>query len=191
MTIVITVALLGLAVWLVMIFNGLVRMHNQVKNALVQIDVQLKRRHDLIPNLVATTKGYLQHESQTLQAVITARNHASSLQTGAHQADSEHLSKLARAESELSGALGRLFAVVESYPDLKADKMVKELFDELTNTENRIGFARQHYNDSVMFYNNAREIFPNNLISGILGFVPMSGLQFVDKSINTAPVVQL
>lgn len=191
MTIVITVALLGLAVWLVMIFNGLVRMHNQVKNALVQIDVQLKRRHDLIPNLVATTKGYLQHESQTLQAVITARNHASSLQTGAHQTDSEHLSKLARAESELSGALGRLFAVVESYPDLKADKLVKELFDELTNTENRIGFARQHYNDSVMFYNNAREIFPNNLISGTLGFAPMNSLQFVDKSINIAPVVQL
>lgn len=193
MAMVVGAALVLLAIWLVMIFNGLVKMRNQVKNALVQIDVQLKRRHDLIPNLVATTKGYLQHETQTLQAVIAARNHASQLHGGAHQEQrGDYLALLAQAETQLSRALGRLYAVVENYPELKADKLVKELFDELTNTENRIGFARQHYNDSVMFYNNAREMFPNNLVSAVFAFEPIASLQFADKSIiNTAPVVSL
>lgn len=192
MAITIGVLLLILAVWLVTIFNGLVKMRNQVKNALVQIDVQLKRRHDLIPNLVETTKGYLQHESQTLQAVIEARNHASKLQSSNHQINDNYLELLAQAETQLSKALGQFYAVVENYPELKADTLVKELFDEIANTENRISFARQHYNDSVMFYNNGREIFPNNLISGMFAFEPIASLQFADRSaIGNAPVVRL
>lgn len=194
MAIVLLVVVIGLAGWLVMIFNHLVKMRNQVKNALVQIDVQLKRRHDLIPNLVATAKGYLVHESTTLDAVMSARNQARQLQeTPNHQADNfEHLSQLAQAEGLLSKTLGQLYAVVENYPELRADKIVQELFDEIANTENRIGFARQHYNDSVMFYNNGREVFPNNLVSGWFGFEPMAGLEFVDKSmIDKAPQVNL
>ncbi|MGP9514007.1 LemA family protein, partial [Psychrobacter sp. AOP5-GZ1-6] len=144
-----------LVVFGVSIFNKLVRARNQAKNGFSQIDVQLKRRHDLIPNLVETAKRYLTHEEETLTRVIDARNHAQSLQDSSkHQPDSmEHMALFAKAESMLSKALGQFSAVVEAYPELKADSVIKELMDELTNTENRIGFARQHYNDSVMFYN--------------------------------------
>ncbi len=176
------------------IFNKLVRARNQAKNGFAQIDVQLKRRHDLIPNLVETTRRYLSHEEETLIRVISARNHAQSLQDSSkHQPDSlEHMALFAKAESMLSKALGQFSAIVEAYPELKADSMIKELMDELTNTENRIGFARQHYNDSVMFYNNDREVFPNNLISTTFSFRPLSPLVFEDrKAIAQAPVVNV
>lgn len=176
------------------VFNKLVRARNQAKNGFAQIDVQLKRRHDLIPNLVETAKRYLTHEEETLTRVISARNHAQSLQDSSkHQPDSlEHMALFAKAESMLSKALSQFSAVVEAYPELKADSLIKELMDELTNTENRIGFARQHYNDSVMFYNNDREVFPNNLISTTFGFSPLSQLVFEDrKAIAQAPIVNM
>ncbi|WP_372863867.1 LemA family protein [Psychrobacter sp.] len=178
----------------VSIFNKLVRARNQAKNGFAQIDVQLKRRHDLIPNLVETAKRYLTHEEETLTRVISARNHAQNLQDShKHQPDSqEHMALFAKAEGMLSKALSQFSAVVEAYPELKADSMLKELMDELTNTENRIGFARQHYNDSVMFYNNDREVFPNNLVSTTFGFRPLSPLVFEDRdAIAKAPNVNL
>ena len=178
----------------VSVFNKLIRARNQAKNGFAQIDVQLKRRHDLIPNLVETAKRYLTHEEETLTRVIGARNHAQSLQDSTkHHPDSlEHMALFAKAEGMLSKALGQFSAVVEAYPELKADSMIKELMDELTNTENRIGFARQHYNDSVMFYNNDREMFPNNLVSSTFGFRPLSPLVFEDrKAIAQAPVVDM
>jgi len=178
----------------VSIFNRLVRARNQAKNGFAQIDVQLKRRHDLIPNLVKTAKRYLSHEEETLTRVISARNHAQDLQdSNKHQPDSlEHMALFAKAEGMLSKALSQFSAVVEAYPELKADSMIKELMDELTNTENRIGFARQHYNDSVMFYNNDREVFPNNLISTTFGFRPLSQLVFEDReAIAQAPIVDM
>ena len=178
----------------VSIFNKLVRARNQAKNGFAQIDVQLKRRHDLIPNLVETAKRYLIHEEETLTRVISARNHAQNLQDShKHQPDSqEHMALFAKAEGMLSKALSQFSAVVEAYPELKADSMLKELMDELTNTENRIGFARQHYNDSVMFYNNDREVFPNNLVSTTFGFRPLSPLVFADRdTIAKAPNVNL
>ena len=178
----------------VSIFNRLVRARNQAKNGFAQIDVQLKRRHDLIPNLVETAKRYLSHEEETLTRVISARNHAQDLQnSNKHQPDSlEHMALFAKAEGMLSKALSQFSAVVEAYPELKADRMIKELMDELTNTENRIGFARQHYNDSVMFYNNDREVFPNNLVSTTFGFRPLSPLVFEDReAIAQAPNVNM
>ncbi len=174
------------------IFNRLVTGRNQAKNGFAQIDVQLKRRHDLIPNLVETAKRYLAHEEETLTRVISARNHAQSLQESTqHQPESiEHMALFAQAEGMLSKALGQFSAVVEAYPELKADSMIKDLMDELTNTENRIGFARQHYNDSVMFYNNDREVFPNNLVSSTFSFRPLSPLVFADREIiDQAPNV--
>ncbi len=174
------------------IFNKLVRARNQAKNGFAQIDVQLKRRHDLIPNLVETAKRYLSHEEETLTRVISARNRAQDLQDSSkHQPESlEHMALFAQAEGMLSKALGQFYAVMEAYPELKADSLIKEVMDELTNTENRIGFARQHYNDSVMFYNNDRETFPNNLVSSTFGFRPLSQLVFADKeTISQAPTV--
>lgn len=176
------------------IFNKLVRTRNQAKNGFAQIDVQLKRRHDLIPNLVEATKRYITHEEETLTRVISARNHAQSLQDSSnHQPESlEHMALFAKAEGMLSKAIGQFSAVVEAYPELKADSIVRELTEELTNTENRIGFARQHYNDSVMFYNNDREVFPNNVISNTFNFQPLSPLVFADKeTISRAPKVDL
>ena len=193
MAIWIFIILIILAVFfMVSIFNSLVRSRNQAKNGFAQIDVQLKRRHDLIPNLIETAKRYLQHEEQTLTQVIQARNQAQDLQNASsHNPESlAHMAKFAQAENLLSKALGQFNAVVENYPELKADNVMRELMDELTNTENRIGFARQHYNDSVMMYNNQREMFPNNLISSSFGFAPMSQLEFADKEvISQAPKV--
>lgn len=179
--------------YFISIYNGLVRLKNQVTNAFAQIDVQLKRRHDLIPNLVESAKGYLGHEADTLTAVTEARRQAQALQTDAAHStdDSVHLGLLAQAEGMLTRALGQFYAVVESYPELKADALIKSVMDEISNTENRIGFARQHYNDSVMFYNNQREVFPNNIISGFFRFMPMASLEFADKSsIDIAPKVR-
>ena len=144
-------------------YNGLVGLRNQVKNAWAQIDVQLKRRYDLIPNLVETVKGYMQHERQTLESVTNARNLAQSL-SGAGVADR------AKAEGELSGALSRLLAVVENYPDLKANQNFLALQEELTSTENKISFSRQFYNDTVLRYNNQTQMFPSNIVAGMAGF---------------------
>lgn len=185
---IIIIAIIG---FLIMVYNGLIRLKNQCENALSQIDVQLKRRHDLIPNLVEVAKRYLSHEQDTLTAVINARNAASDLQNYAHDvSDGDTINMIANAENLLSKHLRAFNAVVENYPDLKADSLMKEVMDELTNTENRIGFARQHYNDSVMFYNNQREVFPNNMISGFFQFNKLTPLQFEDKSqISVAPKV--
>jgi len=155
-------------VWLISIYNGLVAQRNRFKNAFAQIDVQLKRRYDLIPNLVETAKGYIKHERGTLEAVITARNGAQSAnqRAAANPADAEAMKQMAAAEAGLSGALGRLFALSEAYPDLKANQTMMQLSEELTSTENKISFARQAYNDAVMSYNTAIESFPNNFVAG-------------------------
>jgi LemA protein len=159
--------IIGIVVVLIIIFiatyNGLVRRRNQVKNAWAQIDVQLKRRYDLIPNLVETAKGYMKHERETLEAVTQARNMA-------QQASSAGAGERAKAEGELSSALSRLLAVVERYPDLKANQNFLALQEELTSTENKISFSRQFYNDSVLRYNNQTQMFPSNIVAGMTGF---------------------
>jgi LemA protein len=144
-------------------YNKLVRLRNQVKNAWAQIDVQLKRRHDLIPNLIETVKGYMKHERETLEAITKARNLA-------QQAASSGPGARAKAETELSSALGRLLAVVENYPDLKANQNFLALQEELTSTENKLSFSRQYYNDSVLSYNNRTQMFPSNIIASMTGF---------------------
>jgi len=165
---------LVLGLWLMGTYNRLVALRNQFKNAFSQIDVQLKRRYDLIPNLVETAKGYLKHERETLEAVIAARNQAfqASKQASANPADSGAMNSLITAESGLSGALSRLMVVTESYPELKANQNMLSVMEELTSTENKIAFARQAYNDSVQTHNTTRESFPANTVSGIFGFTP-------------------
>ena len=155
-------------------YNALVTLRNRYKNAYSQIDVQLKRRYDLIPNLVETAKGYLQHERGTLEAVIAARNVAVTANTRAAQnpGESSAMKDLSSAESALSGVMGRLFALAEAYPDLKANTTMMTLMEELTSTENKVSFARQAYNDSVMAYNTKREVFPTNIIAGTFNFAP-------------------
>jgi len=159
-------------VWLVSIYNGVVALRNRFKNAFAQIDVQLKRRYDLIPNLVETAKGYLKHERATLEAVTAARAGAQSAnqRAAANPADAEAMKHMVAAEAGLSGALGRLFALSESYPELKANQTMMQLSEELSSTENKISFARQAYNDAVMEYNTAIETFPNNFVAGFGGF---------------------
>jgi len=154
------------------IYNKLVALRNRFKNAYAQIDVQLKRRYDLIPNLVETAKGYLQHERGTLEAVIAARNAAASANTGAaaNPGDPAAMKQLASAEGTLAGTLGRLFALSEAYPDLKANTTILSLMEELTSTENKVSFSRQAYNDSVMAYNTQREVFPSSIIAGTFDF---------------------
>ena len=167
---------LGIIVFLVVVcialYNRLVTLKNRFKNAYSQIDVQLKRRYDLIPNLVETAKGYLKHERGTLEAVINARNQASSAnaKAAADPGDSGAIKDLIGAETVLTGALGRLFALAEAYPDLKANQTMSQLMEELSTTENKIAFARQAYNDAVMSYNIGREKFPNVIIAGAFGF---------------------
>jgi LemA protein len=183
-----TVVLIGLVVlvvgffgWAIGIYNGLVGLRNQVKNAWSQIDVQLKRRHDLIPNLLETVKGYAAHEKGTLQAVTEARAKAVSAEGVAAQS---------KAEGELSSALGRLMVVVEQYPDLKANQNFLSLQEELTSTENRIGFSRQHYNDSVMIYNTKTEVFPANVIAGMFSFKQESFFELEDVGERAVPQVK-
>jgi LemA protein len=168
------IVVLAVVVFFVVLYNRLVSLRNLFKNAFAQIDVQLKRRYDLIPNLVETAKGYLKHEAGTLQAVTAARAQATEANTkaAANPADAGAMRTLVGAESVLAGALSKLFAVVENYPDLKAVATMQQLMEELSSTENKISFARQAYNDSVMRYNNARETFPGNLIAGSFGFLP-------------------
>ena len=172
-------------------YNKLVALRNRFKNAYAQIDVQLKRRYDLIPNLVETAKGYLQHERGTLEAVITARNaaHSASNRAAANPGDPAAMKELMAAEGTLSGSLGRLFALSEAYPDLKANTTMNGLMEELTSTENKVSFSRQAYNDSVMTYNTARESFPSNIIAGMFHFAPAELFQIENKAEKEAPKV--
>ncbi len=169
--------------WITGQYNGLVKLRNQFKNAFAQIDVQLKRRYDLIPNLVETAKGYMKHERETLENVIKARNMAASAreQASVDPSDAAAMQQLAQAESGLGGMLGRLFALSEAYPDLKANQNMMQLTEELTSTENKISFARQSYNDSVMAYNNKREMFPSNIIAGMFSFVEAALFEVEDE----------
>ncbi len=188
------VIILVLVVMLIGIYNRLVTMRNRYKNAFAQIEVQLKRRHDLIPNLVETAKGYIKHERQTLEAVIAARNQAvSGLQSAAgNVGDARAMQGLAGAEGMLAGALGRLFAVVEAYPDLKANQNMMAIQEELTSTENKVAFARQAYNDTVMLYNTYRQSFPPVLFASMFGHGQDAAmLQFEDRAqIAEPPKVQ-
>jgi LemA protein len=172
-------------------YNALVVLRNRFKNAFSQIDVQLKRRHDLIPNLVETAKAYMQHESKTLEAVTQARNLAQSSggRAAANPGDPSAMRELAGAEAGLTGALGRLLAVAENYPDLKANQNMMQLTEELTSTENKVAFARQAYNDSVMTYNTKREVFPTNIIAGIFNFAAAELFQVDDAAERQAPKV--
>jgi LemA protein len=160
------------AIWAISIYNGLVALRNRYKNAFSQIDVQLKRRYDLIPNLVEVAKGYLKHERETLEAVIKARNQAVAAAQGAaaNPGNPAAMASLGQAEGALSGVLGRLFALAEAYPDLKANQNMLAIQEELTSTENKVSFARQAFNDSVMEYNTRRESFPANVFAGMFGF---------------------
>jgi len=172
-------------------YNALVVLRNRFKNAFSQIDVQLKRRHDLIPNLVETAKAYMQHESKTLEAVTQARNLAQSAggRAAANPGDPSAMRELAGAEAGLTGALGRLLAVAENYPDLKANQNMMQLTEELTSTENKVAFARQAYNDSVMTYNTKREVFPTNLIAGLFNFAAAELFQVDNVAERQAPKV--
>lgn len=177
--------------WLVGLYNGLVTLRNRLKNAFAQIDVQLKRRYDLIPNLVETAKGYLAHERETLEAVIKARNIAATAATAAagDPANAAALRNLVGAESGLAGALSRLMVVTEAYPDLKANENMLRVSEELTSTENKIAFARQAFNDTVMVYNTRRESFPTVLVAGALGFQAAELFTLTDPAERTAPKV--
>ena len=172
--IIVVVPVFFVLMWIVGAYNRLVAMRNRFKNAFAQIDVQLKRRYDLIPNLVETAKGYIKHERGTLEAVIAARNAASAANVRAAQSpgDAAAMKELSGAETALTGTLGRLFAVAEAYPDLKANTTMMALMEELTSTENKVAFARQAYNDAVMGYNTQRETFPTNMIAGPFNFGP-------------------
>jgi LemA protein len=164
--------LIAIVVWCVALYNSLISLRNRYKNGFAQIDVQLKRRYDLIPNLVETAKGYLQHERQTLQEVITARNAAHSASSAAAQdpGNPAAMKSLSAAEGMLSGVLGRLFALAEAYPDLKSNTTMNQLMEELRSTENRVAFSRQAYNDAVTSYNTRRESFPTVILAGSMGF---------------------
>jgi len=172
-----------LVIWVIMIYNRLVVLRNRFKNAFSQIDVQLKRRYDLIPNLVEAAKGYLQHERQTLEAVVQARAAAVSAESRAAAAlgDPAAMRGLSQAEGALGGALGRLLAVFEAYPDLKANQNVMQVQEELVSTENKVAFSRQAFNDSVMAYNTGRESFPQIAIAGPLGFQPAELLESTES----------
>jgi LemA protein len=184
------VLLVVLGAWALGAYNRLVARRNEIANAFAQIDVQLKRRHDLIPNLVETARKYVQHERETLEAVIAARNTARSAADAARArpSDGDRITALAGAESALGGVLGRLMAVVEAYPDLKADATLRELSEELAHTENRVAFARQAFNDAVLDYNNAAQQAPANLIAGVFGFKAAAPLQATANESERAPV---
>jgi len=173
------------------IYNRLVTLRNEFKNQFAQIDVQLKRRHDLIPNLVETAKGYMAHERGTLDEVVAARNGAASARqlAATDPTDANAVAKVAAAEGVLTQSLGRLFAVAEAYPDLKANQTMLQLQNELTDTENRVSLARQAYNESVRNYNTQREIFPNSIIAGIFNFAPASLFEITDPGEREVPKV--
>ena len=183
--------LLLLAFWAIALYNGLIGKRNRFRNAFAQIEVQLQRRYDLIPNLVETAKGYMSHEKDTLEAVIAARNQAMGAMQAAAAApgDSNAMANLASAEAGLGGVLGRLMAVAEAYPDLKANQNMMAVQEELTSTENKVAFARQAFNDAVTAFNTARETFPAVLIAGMLGFKEAMLFEVDDASARTAPKV--
>jgi LemA protein len=190
---IVLVVLIGVVVGVVVgMYNRLVTLRNRFQNAYSQIDVQLKRRHDLIPNLVETAKGYMTHERETLEGVTQARAAAQQAQEQASQnpGDPKSMQNLGAAEAGLGGALGRLFAVMESYPDLKANQNVMQVQEELTSTENKISFARQAYNDSVMQYNTAREKFPTSIIAGTFNFGEAEYFEIEEPEHREAPNVQ-
>ena len=173
-----------LVIWAVSIYNRLVQLRNRFKNAFAQIDVQLKRRYDLIPNLVETAKGYMKHERETLEAVIKARNQAVTAATaaGANPGNPAAMQGLSQAEGALTGMLGRLFALSEAYPDLKANQNMLSIQEELSSTENKVAFARQAFNDSVMEYNTKRESFPDTIFAGMFGFGAAELLQATESA---------
>jgi LemA protein len=173
-----------LAFWAVSIYNRLVQLRNRFKNAFAQIDVQLKRRYDLIPNLVETAKGYIKHERETLEAVIKARNQAvtAANAAGANPGNPAAMQGLSQAEGQLTGVLGRLFALSESYPDLKANQNMLAIQEELSSTENKVAFARQAFNDAVMEYNTKRESFPDNIFAGLFRFDAAELLQSTESA---------
>ena len=184
-------AVVMLALFVVGIYNRLVALRNRFKNAFAQIDVQLKRRYDLIPNLVEVAKGYLKHEHSTLEDVIKARNIAlaASQTAAANPADAAAIKSLGSAETGLAGALSRLMVVAEQYPDLKANQNMMQLTEEITSTENKVSFARQSYNDSVMTYNTTRETFPNVVFAGMFGFLAAELFQIENATEREAPKV--
>jgi len=189
--VVIAVVFFFLILFVIGQYNQLVTLRNRFKNAFSQIDVQLKRRYDLIPNLVETAKGYLKHENSTLEAVIQARNAAQSAggRAAANPGDPQAMRELGGAEAGLSGALSRLMVVAEAYPDLKANQNMMQLTEELTSTENKVAFARQAYNDSVMTYNTKRELFPTNLIAGLFQFLAAELFQVDSAEERQSPKV--
>lgn len=191
----ILLALIGfiviVALFFISIYNRLVNLRNGVKNAFSQIDVQLTRRYDLIPNLVEAVKGYMKYERETLDAVISARNAAlSGLKAAeANPSDPEAIRQLASAEATLQGSLGKMFALAEAYPDLKANQNMMQFQEELTSTENKVAFARQAFNDAVMMYNNGRENFPNNILAGMFNFTPAEFLEIEAPEKRQTPKV--
>jgi LemA protein len=190
--VVVGVVLLGLILFGISIYNRLVTLKNRYLNGFSQIEVQLKRRHDLIPNLVETAKGYMEHERETLEAVVQARNQAAGVleKASKHAGDQDAMGNLAGAEQQLSGAMGRLFAVMESYPDLKANQNMLQLSEELTTTENKVAFARQAYNDQVTAYNTYRQTFPPVIFANMFGHTRDAALlDFEDADLEKAPSV--
>ena len=179
-----------LVFWLIAVYNGLVVSRNRFKNAFAQIDVQLKRRYDLIPNLVEAVKGYMAHERETLEAVIKARNSAfaAAQKVAADPGNAGAVKELNQAEGQLGGVLGRLFALSEAYPDLKANQNMMSLQEELTSTENKISFARQAFNDAATSYNNQRQVFPAVMVANMMGFAPAELLQ-AEEAAREAPKV--
>ena len=191
LAVVILLVLIALLAWGIAVYNSLITLRNRFKNAFAQIDVQLKRRYDLIPNLVEVAKGYLKHERETLERVIQARNQAmnASQQAAKDPGNPDALKGLMGAESILGGALGRLMVVVEQYPDLKANKNMMQLTEELTSTENKIAFARQAYNDAVMIYNTRREVFPDQIVASMFHFRVAELFEIADEEEREAPKV--
>ena len=181
---------LVVAFWAIGIYNGLVKLRNLYRNAFAQIDVQLKRRYDLIPNLVETAKGFMKHEKETLEGVIEARNMASSALQSANTEDASSMGALMAAEGGLGGALGRLFALSEAYPDLKSNVNMMQVSEELTSTENKIAFSRQAYNDAVTQYNTQTEVFPSSLIAGIFNFGTATLFEVTEESEREAVKVE-
>jgi LemA protein len=183
--------LLLLILWIVSVYNGLVVSRNQYKNAFSQIDVQLKRRYDLIPNLVEAVKGYMAHEKGTLEAVIQARNAAvtAGQKAAGNPGDPEAMGALNAAEGQLNGALSKLFALTEAYPDLKANQNMLSLQEELTSTENKVSFSRQAYNDAVMSFNNKRQVFPAVMVANLFGFTEAKSFEIESPAQREAPRV--